>query len=125
MAIRRHDPEARQAQTLYRVVERFRSFALISAHPKTGRTHQIRVHLAHVGCPVLCDRYYGGRAVLTRGEIRGDPADETVILSRQALHAWRIGFTHPGTNQRLEIEASLPNDMQTVLDELRQYRKLT
>jgi len=125
MAIRRHDPLARHAQTLYRVIERFRGFALVSAHPKTGRTHQIRVHLAHIGCPVLCDRYYGGRACLTRGEIRGQAADETVILSRQALHAWRIAFTHPGTNQRLEVEAPLPPDLMTVLEELRQYRSLS
>ncbi|MGQ9504594.1 MAG: RluA family pseudouridine synthase [Thermogutta sp.] len=125
MAIRRHDPQARHAQTLYRIIERFRGFALVSAHPKTGRTHQIRVHLAHIGCPVLCDRYYGGRSILTRGEIRGEPADDAVILSRQALHAWKIAFTHPGIHQRLEVEAPLPTDLATVLEELRQYRKLT
>ncbi len=124
MAIRRFDPEARSAQTLYRVLERFDGFALISAHPKTGRTHQIRVHLAHVGCPVLCDRQYGGRAVLTRGEIRRDPSDETVLLSRQALHAWKLGFTHPGTGQRMEVEAPLPQDIAQVLEELRRYRSL-
>lgn len=124
MAIRRHDPEARTAQTLYRVLERFDGFALVSAHPKTGRTHQIRVHLAHIGCPVLCDRQYGGRAALTRGEIRRDPFDQTVILSRQALHAWKLGFTHPGTGQRVEVEAPLAADIAAALKELREYRRL-
>lgn len=124
MAIRKYDPEARMAQTLYRVVERFDGFALISAHPKTGRTHQIRVHLAHIGCPVLCDRQYGGRAVLTRGEIRRDPSDTTVLLSRQALHAWRLGFTHPGTGRRMEVEAPVPQDIAQVLEELRRFRRV-
>lgn len=123
MAIRRFDPQARDAQTLYRVRERFQGFALVAALPKTGRTHQIRVHLAHIGCPVLCDRQYGGRATLTRGELTGQPADKEVLLTRQALHAWRIAFTHPGTGQRLEVEASLPTDIGNVLDVLRTFRR--
>ena len=60
-AIRRSDPEARSAVTEYEVVERFVGFALVRARPKTGRTHQIRLHLAHIRHPVLCDRLYGGR----------------------------------------------------------------
>jgi 23S rRNA pseudouridine1911/1915/1917 synthase len=124
MAIRRNDPEARHAETFYEVVEAFDGFALVRAIPKTGRTHQIRLHLDHIGCPVLCDRLYGGRAVITRGEIRRQPDDETVLLDRQALHAQRLRFTHPETGQSIEIEAPLPADMTGVLDELRQWRKL-
>ncbi|MBN2216545.1 MAG: RluA family pseudouridine synthase [Pirellulales bacterium] len=122
-AIRRNDPTARRAETFYEVVERFDGFALVLAVPKTGRTHQIRIHLDHVGCSVLCDRLYGGRARITRGEIRRAPDDEEVLLARQALHAHRLCFVHPETGQPLEIKAPLPDDMAAVLSELRQYRK--
>jgi 23S rRNA pseudouridine1911/1915/1917 synthase len=122
MAIRRDTPCSRTAETFYEVVEHFDGFAAVRIVPRTGRTHQIRVHLGHIGCPVLCDRQYGGRAQITRGEIRRDPADMTVLLARQALHARRIRFLHPQTGQPLEIEAPLFPDMATLLDELRQYR---
>jgi 23S rRNA pseudouridine1911/1915/1917 synthase len=119
MAIRRDDPSSRPASTFYEVVERFRGFAALKILPKTGRTHQIRVHLDHIGCPVLCDRQYGGRSQITRGELRGDPADALVLLSRQALHARRIKFRHPADGRVMEIEAPLPADLEAVLVELR------
>lgn len=122
MAIRHNDFDSRSAQTFYEVVERFDGFGAIKLTPKTGRTHQIRVHLGHIGCPVLCDKAYGSRATITRGEIRHDPSDSHVLLDRQALHARRLKFVHPFTDKPLEIEAPLPDDMQSVLDELRQYR---
>ncbi len=122
MAIRRDDSASRPAQTFYEVLERFDGFASVKALPKTGRTHQIRVHLNHAGFPVLCDRQYGGRRRITRGEIRRDPADELVLLERQALHARRLRFTHPATGQVMEIEAPLPSDIAAVLEELRAYR---
>jgi 23S rRNA pseudouridine1911/1915/1917 synthase len=122
MAIRHEGGETRPAQTFYETLERFKGFAAVSAQPKTGRTHQIRVHLNHLGCPVLCDKQYGGRSEITRGEIRRDPSDETVILDRQALHARRLRFTHPTTGKMLEVEAPLPPDILAVLEELRKYR---
>ncbi len=112
----------RTAQTFYRVTERFRGFAALRAMPKTGRTHQIRVHLAHIGLPVLCDRAYGHRAELTRGELSGEPGDTTVLLNRQALHARRLRFAHPRSGQMMEIEAPLPADLEAVLGELRKHR---
>jgi 23S rRNA pseudouridine1911/1915/1917 synthase len=122
MAVRRDDAEARPAVTFYEVLERFEGFAAVKLLPKTGRTHQIRVHLHHIGCPVLCDKQYGGRSQITRGEIRRtDDAD--VLLERQALHARRLRFTHPTTGQLLEIVAPLPPDIQAVLDELRVHRR--
>ncbi len=130
MAIRRDQPSvgarpaARPAQTFYEVVERFNGFAAVRLLPKTGRTHQIRVHLNHIGCPVLCDRQYGGRSRITRGEIRRDPADELVLLERQALHARRLKFLHPATGEPLEVVAPLPADIAAVLGELRAYRGL-
>jgi 23S rRNA pseudouridine1911/1915/1917 synthase len=92
--------------------------------PKTGRTHQIRVHLAAIGCPVLCDRAYGGRARITRGEIRRDPADDLVLLDRQALHAATLQLEHPQTGAPLEIIAPLPDDLRNVLAELAEYRAI-
>jgi 23S rRNA pseudouridine1911/1915/1917 synthase len=86
--------------------------------PKTGRTHQIRVHLNAIGCPVLCDRHYGGRAELTRGELMGDPSDTHILLARQALHAVRLALKHPDTGQRIEFRAPLPHDIVAVLAEL-------
>jgi 23S rRNA pseudouridine1911/1915/1917 synthase len=122
MAIRRDESASRSAETFYEVLERFEGFAALRLLPKTGRTHQLRVHLSHIGCPVLCDRQYGGRARITRGEIRRDADDTLVLLGRQALHARRLRFAHPATGQTLEIEAPLADDIQAVLVELRGYR---
>ncbi len=122
MAIRRDSPESRPAQTFYEVLERFDGFAAVKVLPKTGRTHQIRVHLHHIGCPVLCDRQYGGRSRISLGEIRRDPADDRVLLERQALHARRLRFEHPVTGAQLEIEAPLSDDIAATLAALREFR---
>lgn len=122
MAIRRDHPGARPAQTVYEVVERFDGFAALRVLPRTGRTHQIRVHLTHVGLPILCDRLYGGRARISRGELRRDPKDEHVVLERQALHARRLKLKHPKTGEPLEFEAPLPEDIAGVVAELRSAR---
>jgi 23S rRNA pseudouridine1911/1915/1917 synthase len=123
MAIRRDHPTSRPAQTRYQVVERFAGFAAMRLLPKTGRTHQLRVHLASIGHAVLCDRQYGGRAEITRGEIRRDPTDTQLLLDRQALHAARLKLKHPSTGEPLEFVAPLPADMAGLLEELREYRK--
>lgn len=122
MAIRRHDALSRTAQSFYQVRERFDGFAYVEVTPKTGRTHQIRVHLASIGCPVLCDRLYGNRARVTRGELSRDPGDETPLLERQALHARRLSIDHPQTGKRMTFEAPLPNDLVQTLAALRELR---
>jgi 23S rRNA pseudouridine1911/1915/1917 synthase len=119
MAIRRDHATSREAQTYYEVVERFTGFAAVKVLPKTGRTHQIRVHLAHIGCPVLCDKLYSGRDRITRGEVIRNPDDREVILVRQALHASRLALVHPATGSRLEFRAPLAEDMAKILDVLR------
>ena len=119
MAIRRDHPTSKSAQTFYEVTERFHGFALVKALPKTGRTHQIRLHLASVGCPVLCDRLYGGRAQITRAELQHRPECSDVLLARQALHARRLKFTHPRSGAPLEFTAAPPADITAVLAELR------
>jgi 23S rRNA pseudouridine1911/1915/1917 synthase len=131
-AIRREDPGAREAVTHYEVVERFAGYAFLRVRPKTGRTHQIRIHLAHVGCPVLCDRLYGGRAQLLESELM--PRDKSAeqlqsataepLLQRQALHAHRLTLTHPITEARMSFEALVPADMQRTLESLRRWRSL-
>lgn len=115
MAIRNGHGTSREAATFYEVLERKSELALVRVQPRTGRTHQIRVHLAHIGCPVLCDRLYGGRSRLTRGELLGTD-DEHVVLQRQALHARRLAVTHPISGERREFVAPLPEDMKTVLE---------
>lgn len=128
MAVRGDHPDSRPAETFFEVVERFPGFGLVRAHPKTGRTHQIRLHLMHLRCPVLCDKQYGSRSRITVGELRqitrqkrlgGDLADDTLLLARHALHAHRLSFTHPMTGAAMTVEAPLPEDMRVVLDVLR------
>ncbi len=133
-AIRRNDPDARPAQTKYEVIERFSGYTLVRALPKTGRTHQIRLHLAHVGAPVLCDRLYGGRAQITelelipRDKMRQDTqrhaAIEQPLLDRQALHAHRLEITHPLSGERLKFEAPIPADIEQTLAALRRWRSI-
>lgn len=124
MAIRPHDPASRPSRSFYEVLERFDGFAAVRIVPKTGRTHQIRVHLQSIGCPVLCDRHYGGRATVTRGEIRRHPDDTHVLLARQALHAKSLKLVHPESGEPLLLEAPLAPDIEAVLAELRAHRSL-
>lgn len=119
MAIRDDHHSSRPAQTRYEVVERFKRFALLRSLPKTGRTHQIRVHLAHAGYPVLCDKLYGGMDRITAAELQGKATAGDPVLNRQALHAFRLGISHPTTGERLQLEAPIPADMQAVIELLR------
>ncbi|MGC2691050.1 MAG: hypothetical protein WA228_00005, partial [Desulfobaccales bacterium] len=89
---------------------------LVELAPETGRTHQLRVHLASEGHPVLGDATYGGGA----SRLKGNPHGQVLkpLLHRQLLHAWRLSVTHPRSGERLSWEAPLPNDFQAVLDKL-------
>lgn len=119
MAIRTEHDSSRSAETFFEVVERFDRFSLVSVHPKTGRTHQIRVHMLHIGCPVLCDRLYGGRAQISQGELLGGRSDPTIVLERLALHAQRLEIDHPVSGQRMVLAAELPDDLDAVIRLLR------
>ncbi len=120
------DEDAREAVSYYEVIERFRGFTLVRIQPRTGRTHQIRVHLASVGCPVLADKVYSGRDRLRLSDLVGglDPPADEVLLERQALHAYRLRLRHPRHEKSLDLEAPLPPEFQKVLSALRQYRPL-
>jgi 23S rRNA pseudouridine1911/1915/1917 synthase len=115
---------SKEACSFYEVVERFRGFGLISISPRTGRTHQIRVHLASIHCPVLADKVYSGRDCLRLSDLVSDlgAAAEEVLLERQALHAHRLRFCHPRSKQVIEALAPFPADFQRTLAALRQYR---
>ncbi len=112
----------KEAVTFYEVIEAFRGFSLIHCKPRTGRTHQIRVHLSHLKHPIVADDMYGGKLVYPWQLADTEPAVEEPAIARCALHAWTLEFTHPTTEQRVHFEAPLPADMQTFLDLLRQYR---
>jgi 23S rRNA pseudouridine1911/1915/1917 synthase len=95
-----------EAATDFEVKERFPATALLVARPRTGRTHQIRVHLSSVGHPIVGDRAYGGAGDLAR----------SLELSRPFLHAWRLAFDHPLTAERIELEEPLPEDLAAALE---------
>jgi 23S rRNA pseudouridine1911/1915/1917 synthase len=120
------EEDGKDACSYYEVIERFRGFTFCRIHPRTGRTHQIRVHLASVGCPVLADKIYGGRDNLRLSDLVPDldPAADEVLMPRQALHAGRLRFFHPRLREVIEAEAPLPAEFQKTLAALRQYRPL-
>ena len=114
--------DGKPSTTIYHVLERFRGYSLVELDLKTGRTHQIRVHLSHIKHPIVADDMYGGKIVYPWQIEDREPAPEEPLLARCALHAWRLEINHPVTKERLKFEAPLPDDMQNLLDNLRQYR---
>jgi 23S rRNA pseudouridine1911/1915/1917 synthase len=114
----------KEAVTFYEVVESFRGFSLLKMTPKTGRTHQIRVHLSYIKHPIVADDMYGGKLVYPWQLADGKPAVQEPVINRVALHAWTLEFTHPTTKKPVKFEAPLPQDMQNLLDMLRKYRKI-
>ena len=125
MAVLKHG--GRPARTEWRLEESFRGFSLIRCFPKTGKTHQIRVHLLHAGMPLAIDPLYGsGEPVFlsqfkrgyrpTRGE------EERPLISRLTLHAERLAFDHPD-GRRIELVAELPRDFRATLNQLRRHAR--
>ncbi len=110
--------DGRPAITHYRVLERFRAHTYLRVKLETGRTHQIRLHLAHRKYPIVGDPVYGGRFARPRGA--GDQLIETLRgFKRQALHAATLAFDHPRTGRRLTLQSPVPGDFARLLDALR------
>lgn len=113
------------ATTDLRILERFRNWSLLEARPKTGRTHQIRAHMAAVGYPILADGLYGEGASLFLSQLKPDyhagRTKENPLLDRLALHARKLAFRHPTTEKTMTIEAPYPEDLERALRHLRRY----
>ncbi|MDP8221537.1 MAG: RluA family pseudouridine synthase [Candidatus Stygibacter frigidus] len=116
--------EGRQAISIYKILEYYGYFALMEIDLKTGRTHQIRVHLEHINCPVLGDSLYNNQ----KRTMNSVPIEYrkrikfllTTHLKRQALHAWKLGFVHPITAERLDFKVEMPPDMQKAIEYVKQ-----
>ncbi len=121
--------EGKASQTNFFVREVYDGYTLVELKLLTGRTHQIRVHLAHIGHPIVGDDLYGGRSLLIGDVLRtkdlstqGAKSPKLVLMNRQALHSSVLTFTHPSTDERVKITAPAPDDMLRLVALLRQHR---
>ena len=117
----RHDETGKASRTVYRVIEEYEGATLVELELLTGRTHQIRVHLSHIGYPIVGDDLYGGRH---SSEADFGGTDTTPFLCRQALHAAMLGFRHPITNEPMEFHAPVATDIHRAVRLLRANRFL-
>ena len=122
MAVR-HDI-GKEAVSIYEVIERFRGYTLVKIMPKTGRTHQIRVHMRAIGHPVVADFMYSSQESCYLSDLLQKEREpgEVPIIERQALHAHRIEFFHPIQNKKMEFEVDMPEDISALVKTLRDVR---
>ena len=122
MAVR-HDI-GKEAVSIYEVIERFRGYTLVKVMPKTGRTHQIRVHMRAIGHPVVADFMYSNQESCYLSDLLQKEREpgEVPIIERQALHAHRIEFFHPIQNKKMEFEVDMPEDISALVNALRDVR---
>jgi 23S rRNA pseudouridine1911/1915/1917 synthase len=106
--------KGKPAITHYRIIERFQNYTYIKVKLETGRTHQIRVHMAHIHHPIVGDQAYGGRLKLPKGA-SAELIDALQQFKRQALHAYKLGLKHPLTGEFMSWEADIPEDMKILL----------
>ena len=124
IALEEGSAEGKPCETHFQVVARYRGYTLLRAAPKTGRTHQIRVHLQSIGHPLAYDPLYGRATAMRARELfagaQAGPDDgDRVILSRLPLHAWKLRFDHPETGKTIGVTAPLPRDLKEFLRLLR------
>jgi len=121
------NPRGKQSLTLYKVVENFKHYALVSANIKTGRTHQIRIHFSSIGHPLAVDALYGRKNQLFLSEIklkkyvRSKNEEEKPLMSRSTLHAHQLSFDHPTSGERMFFEALPPKDIRALINQLRKW----
>jgi len=116
------EDEGKPAHTFYRVIEEYEFLSLVELQLKTGRTHQIRVHMSHIHHPVFGDPVYGGRVIhygLNLPKIKSRVNNLLEIIPRQALHAKTLGFIHPRTKDKMHFESELPEDIANLIKEVR------
>lgn len=120
------DEKSREAVTFFRILERYRGYTVVQLLPETGRTHQLRVHMQHLRTPIVADKLYAGHDRLYLSELTGDePApEEQPLISRQALHAFRLSLRHPVTDAIMEFEAPIPHDMQQTMEALKTHKTI-
>jgi 23S rRNA pseudouridine1911/1915/1917 synthase len=121
------NPVAKHAVTHYKVIERLAYVTLVECRLETGRTHQIRVHMKHIGHIIFNDERYGGHDILkgtTTAKYKQFVKNCFEICPRQALHAKTLGFVHPRTGEFMHFESELPDDMQQLIDKWRGYAKM-
>jgi len=120
------DPDiGKHAVTHYNVLESFGYVSVVQCILETGRTHQIRVHMRHIGHPLFNDARYGGDIILkgtTFAKYRQFVENCFSICPRQALHAKTLGFVHPRTGIQMDFDSEIPADMQTLINKWRAYR---
>jgi len=126
IALEEDSDEGKQAETQFIAIERYRGYSLIRAEPRTGRTHQIRVHLGALGHPLAYDPFYGKKSPYRMRDFdpslgQSERGDE-VVLNRLPLHAWKLGFTHPRTGEKILIEAPPPRDFKEFNRLLKKFR---
>lgn len=114
--------DGRESVTHYRVIHRYRGHTHVRLQLETGRTHQIRVHMAHIKYPLVGDRTYGGRLLLPKAATP-ELVEALRGFGRQALHAARLAFEHPVSGKPVECTAPLPQDMRDLLDALARDEK--
>lgn len=113
----------KNAITFYKVMEEFDGYSFLELDIKTGRTHQIRVHLSYIKHPIVGDDMYGGKLVYP-WQLKGKKRQiEDPVIARPALHAHTLQFEHPRTGEQVKFTAEPPEDMQKLLEMLRKYRK--
>jgi 23S rRNA pseudouridine1911/1915/1917 synthase len=120
------NPVAKHAITHYKVLERLTYVTLVECQLETGRTHQIRVHMKHIGHVIFNDERYGGHDILkgtTSSKYKQFVKNCFEICPRQALHAKTLGFVHPRTGEFMHFESELPDDMQQLIDKWRGYAR--